>query len=101
MKLSALTVAIVLSSTIATHPTRAQETASPPARGLPETLNVFLDCSFFCDFDYIRTEIPFVNWVRDRTDADVHRSEEHTSDLPSRLPLVCRLPLATPQYHTR
>ncbi len=34
---------------------------------------VFLDCSSeVCDIDYIRTEIPFVNYVRDRMEADVH-----------------------------
>ncbi len=35
---------------------------------------VFLDCQDRrnCDFDHFRTEIRFVNWVRDRTDADVH-----------------------------
>ena len=32
---------------------------------------MFLDCPF-CDEQYIRTEITFVNYVRDRTDADVH-----------------------------
>lgn len=38
-----------------------------------QPLRVFLDCqTFFCDFDHFRREIPFVNWVRDRTDADVH-----------------------------
>jgi hypothetical protein len=36
-----------------------------------ETLRVFFDCRG-CDFDYIRTEIDFVDWVRDRADADVH-----------------------------
>ena len=36
-------------------------------------LRVFLDCNTFpCDFDYFRTEIEFVNWVRDRTLAQVH-----------------------------
>lgn len=36
-------------------------------------LRVFLDCNTFrCDSDYFRTEIGFVNWVRDRTVADVH-----------------------------
>src|SRR5207253_8521311 len=36
-------------------------------------LRVFLDCpDTFCDFDYYRTEITFVNWVRDRTFAQVH-----------------------------
>src|SRR5260370_10522765 len=34
---------------------------------------VFLDCpDTFCDFDYYRTEITFVNWVRDRQFAQVH-----------------------------
>jgi hypothetical protein len=36
-------------------------------------LRVFLDCpNTFCDFDYYRTEITFVNWVRERQDAQVH-----------------------------
>ena len=33
---------------------------------------VFLDCHTDCDEDFIRTEITWVNWVRDRTVADVH-----------------------------
>ena len=38
-----------------------------------EALDVFLDCqNFYCDFDHIRREIVFVNWVRDRQDAHVH-----------------------------
>jgi hypothetical protein len=32
---------------------------------------VYIDCER-CDQDYIRTEIPFVNYVRDRKEADVH-----------------------------
>ncbi len=36
-----------------------------------QTLRVFLDCDR-CDNQYIRTEITFVNYVRDRTEADVH-----------------------------
>lgn len=32
---------------------------------------VFIDCNL-CDRDYIRTEINFVNYVRDRKDAQVH-----------------------------
>jgi hypothetical protein len=36
-------------------------------------LRVFLDCNTFrCNDDYFRTEIAFVNWVRDRTVSDVH-----------------------------
>ena len=32
---------------------------------------VFIDC-WRCDRDYIRTEITYVNYVRDRKDADIH-----------------------------
>ncbi|MBT3344400.1 MAG: hypothetical protein HN712_23330 [Gemmatimonadetes bacterium] len=32
---------------------------------------VFLDCGF-CDVSFIRRQVPFVNWVRDREDAVVH-----------------------------
>jgi hypothetical protein len=46
----------------------AQEPA-PPDR--TEAVRVFLDCQI-CDEPFIRTEITFVNYVRDRTDADVH-----------------------------
>ncbi|MEK7379753.1 MAG: hypothetical protein AAB075_01940, partial [Gemmatimonadota bacterium] len=35
-------------------------------------LKVFLDCeSYLCDPDFFRTEIAWVNWVRDRTDAEI------------------------------
>jgi len=37
--------------------------SNPPA--------VFIDCEW-CDFDFIKTEIPFVNYVIDRAVADVH-----------------------------
>ena len=37
----------------------------------PSRLRVFLDCNF-CDFDFMRTEIAFVDYVRDRQDAQVH-----------------------------
>ncbi len=36
-----------------------------------ERARVFLDCRA-CDFNYLRQEIQFVDYVRDRTDADVH-----------------------------
>ena len=35
-------------------------------------LRVFLDCSTYCDRTFFRTEIVFVNWVRNREDSDVH-----------------------------
>jgi len=34
-------------------------------------LKVFMDCGF-CDIEYIKTEITFVNYVRDRKEAQVH-----------------------------
>ena len=46
--------------------------ASPAAQPALEALRVFLDCNAFCDFDHLRREITYVNWVRDRQDADVH-----------------------------
>lgn len=37
-----------------------------------DAVKVFLDCqSRFCDRDFFVVEIPFVNWMRDRMDADV------------------------------
>jgi hypothetical protein len=36
-----------------------------------QALKIFLDGRAI-EWDYIRTQIPFVNYVRDRTDADVH-----------------------------
>ncbi len=44
----------------------AQDPVPPPAK-----IRVFLDCSV-CDFDFMRTEINFVDYVRDRQDAQVH-----------------------------
>ncbi|HEX7121410.1 MAG TPA: hypothetical protein VF178_03490 [Gemmatimonadaceae bacterium] len=57
-------LAIVLFAT----PVAAQQaTASaPPPPG------VYLDCRADCDDDLIRTEITFVNWLRERLAADVH-----------------------------
>jgi hypothetical protein len=43
------------------------------AQAPPQTaLAVFLDCRSGCDSDFIRTEINYVDWVRDQTAADVH-----------------------------
>jgi hypothetical protein len=34
-------------------------------------LRVFLECPS-CDFDFVRTEIAYVDWMRDRADAELH-----------------------------
>jgi hypothetical protein len=56
-------------------PSRALPAAAqqPGTEVRQNALRVFLDCNAFpCDDDYFRTEIGFVNWVRDRTLAQVH-----------------------------
>lgn len=43
------------------------------AQDRPESgqLRVFLNCQF-CDFDFIRTEVDWVDWMRERADAQLH-----------------------------
>lgn len=57
-------------------PGAASSSAQNEARTSPDTseaVRVFLDCQTFrCDESYVRQEVGFVNYVRDRTDADVH-----------------------------
>lgn len=43
---------------------RAQETRN----GAP---NIFLDCQGWCDLQYLKTEITYLNFMRDRADADI------------------------------
>jgi len=50
----------------------AQANPPPPTGPAPEAVNVFMDCHTHCDTEYTRREITYVNWVRDRQDADVH-----------------------------
>lgn len=49
--------------------------AASPAEALQTPreapLRVFLECSA-CDFDFVRTQIQYVDWMRDRADADLH-----------------------------
>lgn len=45
--------------------------AQDAAELVGQPLRVFLDCHS-CDFDYVRREVPYVDHVRDRKDADVH-----------------------------
>jgi hypothetical protein len=58
----------------ATLPLAAGAQTPDSARAAQDSaLRVFLDCpDSFCDFAYYRTEITFVNWVRDRGFAQVH-----------------------------
>ena len=42
------------------------------AQAPAQRLAVFLDCHTNCDFDLIREQISYVDWVRERTAVDVH-----------------------------
>lgn len=59
------TIILILTSLFITTYSSAQATVEK------STLNVFLDCSF-CDMTYFRTNISYLNYVRDRETADVH-----------------------------
>lgn len=55
----------------------AQNTPAVPdsiqLQSTSQQLNVFIDCKTRgCDFDYFRREMPFLNYVRNRQDADLH-----------------------------
>lgn len=63
-----LVVALVLVAT----PAAAQDSSGSNGVAAPKTLRVFLDCGRDCDFDFLRQEISYLDYVRDRKDADVH-----------------------------
>ncbi len=61
-------LSLLLPSLIVPAEIAAQNAGAPMA-----ALEVFLDCNArSCQSDHIRNEIAYVNWVRDRTVADVH-----------------------------
>lgn len=68
---SSLLAAVILLGIAGTSVLRAQQPVTGSDASRAGTLNVFLDCNA-CDFDYLRTEIDYVNYVRDRQVADVH-----------------------------
>lgn len=50
---------------------RAQDTTQSDL--IPDVINIYIiSPDWYMDLDYFRTEIPFVNYMRDRADADVH-----------------------------
>ncbi|MSO49997.1 MAG: hypothetical protein EXQ49_08875, partial [Acidobacteria bacterium] len=52
-------------------PARAQGPASPGTAKTSQVLRVFLDCAT-CDFNNIRQDITYINYVVDRGSADIH-----------------------------
>jgi hypothetical protein len=70
MRRSWFTALAIPALCLAPQGARAQEQAG---EGRSVALPVFLDCNApDCDFDHFRRQIPWVNWVRNREDADVH-----------------------------
>ena len=67
--LFALATAVALAQEPQGPPPGPPPQGPPPAQG--EAPRVFLDCELYCDLDFLRTDITFVNWVRDRYDAQV------------------------------
>lgn len=64
-------VVAVLLVVVATSKAAAQP--APAAGPSGDSVKVFVDCmNVSCDFDFFRTEITFVDYVRDRKQADVH-----------------------------
>ena len=61
--------ALIFTSLLIASPASAQQSQSP-TRTSP--IRIFLDCGFFCDEDFLKREITFVDYMRDRRDADVH-----------------------------
>src|SRR5688572_11261902 len=50
-------------------PVLAQDVAAQKPAG---AIRMFLDCQWQCDQEFLKKEITFVDWMRDRADADVH-----------------------------
>jgi hypothetical protein len=77
---STVTLLLTLATPVAMHAQSADSTRPvvadsvyPAAVDSNAALNLFLDCRApGCDFNYLRTELTWVNYVRDRTVAQVH-----------------------------
>jgi hypothetical protein len=66
------TVFTILSLAENVHAGRRQTSSrQPPGAASTRQLTLFLDCQS-CYEDYLRTEVTFVDYVRDRTEADMH-----------------------------
>ena len=64
-------MALALVGLMAAAPLAAQSSPEPLETLRDSAPKVFIDCNH-CDRDYFREEITYVNYVRDRADADVH-----------------------------
>lgn len=59
-------------------PVKAQESDTIPGSLRKDAVRIFIDCDH-CDINYIRQEIPYVNYVRDVKEAEVYILETRQS----------------------
>src|SRR3989304_4623814 len=71
---SLLTYGVLLLSLLPAAPLMAQRTGDPARDTVQNAaLRVYLDCTEWgCDRDFLVTEMKWVNWMRDRLDAEIH-----------------------------
>src|SRR5436190_14745358 len=60
---------LLLCMLLVTGSLRAQTST---VRTAPSRLRVFIDCQYECDTEYLRQNIEFIEYVRDRAAADLH-----------------------------
>jgi len=103
------------------RPAAAQDEPVEADAPMAPALRVFFDCQGpYCDFDFFRREVAFVNYTRDRTDAQVHLlvtseqtgsggrrftldflGQQEFAELDDRLFVTTRASLAAEQVMTR
>jgi len=71
MKKKYFLMAIIFIISLFSQSVISQNKTQKNGNGRELALKVFLDC-YYCDDDYIRRQLPFVNYVRDPKEAQVH-----------------------------
>lgn len=67
-----ITISLFFVSIFSLNPLIAQDTDQDTTASQEDKIRVFLDCQRWCFDSYMRDEINFVNFVRDKEDSDVH-----------------------------
>ena len=69
-----LMTAMVAGSAVPSEAGQSPQAQTPAQAAEPRTglLRVFLDCQYECDAEFLRQNVTFVDYVRDRAVADVH-----------------------------
>ncbi|MBI4811658.1 MAG: hypothetical protein HY800_09520, partial [Ignavibacteriales bacterium] len=67
LRLAAIAIVLLIINSFC----HTQESSDTLDTNRKDALCIYIDCGYYCDFDYIRKELTFVNYVRDRVDAQV------------------------------